>query len=465
MATNDPSLRRATLLVATLASFLTPFLGSSVTVALPVIGREFTLNAVVLNWVAAAYLLAAAVCLVPIGRLADIYGRKRVFACGLVVYILSSVMAALAPSGSLLLAARALQGIGGAMIFGTNVAMLSSVFPPQERGRALGLNVAAVYIGGSAGPFLGGLLTQGLGWRSIFWATAAMALLILVVVVWKQRGEWRPARGESFDPIGSLLYGGMVLALMYGLSRLPSWPGIALVLIGGILIAAFFIWEARAPAPVLNISLFRGNTVFIYSNLAALINYSATSAVGVLLSLFLQYMRGMSPRGAGLVLVVQPVVMALFSPLAGRLSDRVQPRIMASAGMALVTSGLAGLFFLRESTPVSYVYACLAVLGLGFAFFSSPNANAIMSAVEPRHYGVASAALGTMRLMGQTFSLSVTAVVFALYIGSVPITPEVYPHFMTSFKVALAFFTLLCGLGVAASLARGDLKRHASAHQ
>ena len=210
----DLAARRAGLFAVALSSFLTAFLISSLNVALPVLQKEFQLNAILLGWVPMASLLASAMFVVPLGRISDIYGRRRIFMYGMIIFTASSLLCSLSGSVTSLIPFMVIQGIGGAMIFGTNVAMLSSVFPPQERGRALGLNVAAVYIGGSAGPFLGGLLTQGAGWRSIFWVTAALALATLVVVLWKQRGEWRPARGEAFDPVGALLYSGLVFYTM-----------------------------------------------------------------------------------------------------------------------------------------------------------------------------------------------------------------------------------------------------------
>ena len=200
---SEGGVKAAVLLVATLASFLTPFMGSSVNIALPSIGRHFGMDAVSLSWVATAYLLAAAVFLVPFGKLADIYGRKRVFTLGMMVYTVASLFLALSPSAAMLIAFRVVQGIGSAMIFGTAVAMLTSVFSPQERGRALGVNVAAVYLGLSLGPFLGGLLTEHFGWRSVFWFNVPLGLLIIAAVFWKLKAEWAEARGERFDLGGS----------------------------------------------------------------------------------------------------------------------------------------------------------------------------------------------------------------------------------------------------------------------
>ena len=455
---NNTVNKRTALLIATLSSFLTPFMGSSVNIALPSIGKEFAMDAVLLSWVATAYLLAAAMFLVPFGKIADIQGRKKIFAYGILVYTLASLLCALSTSAIWLIGCRILQGIGSAMIFGTGVAILTSVFPVGERGRALGINVAATYTGLSVGPVLGGFLTQHFGWRSIFLANVPLGLVIIPLVVWKLQGEWAAAKGEKFDFAGSAVYGLSLVVIMYGFSLVPALPGAWLILIGVLGILAFVRWEIRVGSPVLNMSLFRNNTVFAFSNLAALINYSATSAVGFLLSLYLQYIKALSPQNAGLVLVSQPVMMAIFSPLAGRLSDRIEPRIVASVGMALTTIGLTPFVFLNEQTPLGFIVASLVLLGFGFALFSSPNTNAVMSSVENRFYGVASATLGTMRLTGQMLSMGIAMLILAIYVGKVQITAEYYALFLTSMKTAIAIFAALCFLGIFASLARGKVR-------
>ncbi len=455
---DDAATKRAALLVATLTSFLTPFMGSSVNIALPTIGREFAMDAVLLSWIATSYILSAAMFLVPFGRIADIHGRKRIFLYGILTYALSSFVSAIAPSAILLLCARILQGIGSAMIFGTGVAILTSVFPVGERGKVLGINVAAVYSGLSLGPFLGGFLTQHLGWRSIFFLNVPLSLLIIAFTVWKLKGEWAEAKGEKFDFVGSVIYGLMLPAMMYGFSLLPAASGAWLILIGIVGLAAFVKWETRAKSPVFDIDLFRNNTVFAFSSLAALINYGATFAVGFLLSLYLQYTKGLDPQHAGVILVSQPAIMALFSPLAGRLSDRIEPRVVASIGMGFTMIALFMFTFLGQNTGVGFVITSLIVIGFGLALFSSPNTNAIMSSVEKRSYGVAAATVGTMRLTGQMFSMGIAMLVFAVYIGRVEITPENYPAFLQSAKTAFTIFTVLCFGGIFASLARGKMR-------
>lgn len=452
---SDDINKNSALLVATLVSFLTPFMGSSVNIALPTIGVDFKMNVVSLSWIATAYLLAGAIFLVPFGKVADIYGRKKVFTYGITIYTISSFLCAISDSALMLILFRILQGFGSAMIFGTAVAILTSVFPVGERGKALGINVSAVYLGLSLGPFLGGFLTQHLGWRSIFFVNVPLGLLIILLTLWKLKGEWAEAKGEKFDLAGSVIYSLTLVAIMYGFSLLPKSSG-AFLIITGILGILFFIrWEMKQKTPVLDINLFAKNRIFAFSNLAALINYSATFAVSFLLSLYLQYIKGFSPQKAGIILVSQPLIMATFSPFAGRLSDRIEPRIVASIGMSLTTLGLFTLVFLHQNTHLELIIVSLVILGPGFAFFSSPNTNAVMNSVEKRFLGVASGTIATMRMVGQMLSMGIAMLLFALYMGRVQIVPQYYPLFLKSAKVAFIVFASLCFLGIFASLARG----------
>jgi len=450
--------KQSVLIVTTLSSFLTPLSLSVVHVALPSIGRAFSMDAIMLSWVSTAYLLSAAMFLVPFGKLADIYGRRRIFFLGTWVFTISSFLLGMSPSGGLLITFRIIQGIGGAMLFGTGVAILSSVFPVGERGRALGINVAAVYLGVSCGPFLGGILTHHVGWRYVFFLNIPFGLIIILLTLWRLRYEWADARGEPFDYVGSFLYSLSLLAILYATSLLPRPSGWGLVVLGILGMTFFVRWELQARHPIMHIDLFMANRIFIFSNIAALISYSATFAIGFLLSLYLQYIRGLNPQSAGIILVSQPIIQAIFSPFAGRVSDRVEPRIVASGGMMLTSAGLFLLASIREHTPFFFIVMSLSLLGLGFAFFSSPNTNAIMSSVENRFYGIASATLATMRLLGQTVSMGIAMALFALYIGRVEIVPCYYPHLLSSIKVTLTIFGLLCIGGVFASLIRGNLR-------
>jgi MFS family permease len=289
-----------------------------------------------------------------------------------------------------------------------------------------------------------------------------LGLVPLAIAIWKLKGEWADAREETFDLIGSVIYSLMLVAVMFGFSQLPGTVGIALVLAGTLSFILLIKWESRVQFPVLDVNLFLHNRVYAFSNLAALISYSATFAVGFLLSLYLQYIKGLEPDQAGLVLLLQPLVMTFFSPYAGRLSDRIEPRIVATAGMALTFLPVLGLAFLDSETSIILISISLLVLGLGLSLFTSPNTNAIMSSIERRCYGVGSATLGTMRLVGQVMSMGIAMLVFSVYLGKVEILPENYPQFMDSVQVAFAIFAALCLAGIFASMARGSLRERAA---
>lgn len=451
------------LIAITMSSFLTPMALSSVNVALPRMAKELGMNAMSLSWVATAYMAAAAMFLVPLGRLADIVGRKKIFLIGTGIFTSASFLLGMAPSAGFLIATRGIQGIGGAMVFGTGIAILTSVYPATERGKIFGINVAAVYFGLSAGPFLGGLLTQHLGWRSVFFLNVPLGVAILCFCLWKLHEEWAHARGEKYDFVGSFIYCVMIIAIMYGFSLLPSIWALFFITPGIAAMAAFLLWERKTKSPIMKVDLLMMNRVFMLSNVAALINYSATYAVGFLLSLYLQHIKELSPLSTGTILVSQPIVQALFSPFAGKISDKTEPRIVSSSGMAVTATGLFLLVFIKETTPMWFIVGSLIVLGIGFALFSSPNTNAIMSSVETQYYGVASSTLSTMRLLGQMFSMGIVMILFAVYIGRVEIVPTRYPFLMKSVQIAFLVFAFMCLTGIYASLARG--KMHANREQ
>jgi len=434
-------------------------MGSSVNVALPSIGQEFSMGVVLLGWVNTAFLLAAATFLIPFGRLGDIYGRKRIYMWGVLTFTFSSVLIANASSGMMIILFRVLQGFGSSMIFATGIPILISVFPLGERGKALGITVAAVYFGLSTGPFFGGFITQYLGWRYIFWLNLPLGSILLAVIFFMLKGDWAEDRTAKFDFVGSAILACALVSAMYGFSRLPAFYAGGMILAGLLGIVVFVLFEIRTKNPVIDIDLFRYNAVFAFSNLAALINYAATFAVGFLLSLYLQRVKGLLPQEAGLVLISQPIIQAFFSPMAGRLSDKIEPRAIASLGMALTLAGLILLVFLDTGSTMVYVVFCLVVLGFGFALFSSPNTNAIMSSVESRFFGVAGAMVSTMRQIGMMLSMGIVMMILSLFLGHSEIVPENHEPFARSMKVAFAVFAVMCFGGIFASLARGKMKR------
>ncbi|HEX2922904.1 MAG TPA: MFS transporter [Chloroflexota bacterium] len=399
--------------------------------------------------------------MVPSGKLADTHGRKRIFLYGVIGWTITSLLCGLATSAHILIAFRGLQAVAGAMLFGNATAIVTSVYPPKERGRALGINVAAVYVGLSVGPSLGGVMTQQIGWRSMFFLNAVLGVIIVSLIVTKMKVEWTGTQGEKLDVVGSAIFGLALVAIMYGFSSLPAMLGAWLILLGIACLITFVWWEIRIPNPVLDLRLFRHNIVFALSNLAALTNYAATAAIAFLLSLYLQYVKGLDPQTSGMILLAQPIMMMTFSPLAGRLSDRIEPRIVASAGMTLTTIGLVLLALLNDSSSLEYIVVALLIAGFGFALFSSPNTNAIMGSVDRNYLGVASAMVGVMRSVGQMLSMGLATLIIAVYVGGVQITPESHASFAAGFRLAFIISSALCIAGIFCSMARGKL--HAGA--
>ena len=358
-----------------------------------------------------------------------------------------------------LIAMRVLQGIGAAMFVTTGMAIITSIFPPARRGKAIGIYVSAVYIGLSVGPFAGGFLTRYLGWRSIFAVAVPFGAVSIFMAIKYLKGEWADGRGETLDIRGSVLYGLSILILIYGASLLPSPMAVYLIIFGLVGLGLFVRLELRVPYPVFEVKLFSRNRLFTFSSLAALINYSATFALTFLLSLYLQYIKGIPPQYAGSILIAQPIMMAVFSPLTGRLSDKIEPRLMASVGMSITVLGLIFFGFIGPNTSNAMIVLVLACLGIGFALFSSPNMNAIMGSVEKRYLGIASGTVATMRLLGQMVSMAIAMVVFAIFIGREPITPANYSEFLKSVRISFLIFSLLCTLGILFSLMRGELRK------
>ncbi len=450
--------QRSVLTVATLTAFMGPFLISAVNIALPAIEQEFSLNALALSWIVTSYLLSSAVFLLPVGRVADMVGNVRVFKLGVVVFALSTLFCALAPSGGVLIAMRVFQGFGAAMTLTTGAPILISVFPPSERGKVLGINVAAVYLGLAMGPVVGGFLTQQWGWRSIFYLSAFVGLSALLLSMLKLKEQGPVKEGQKLDMAGTLYYFIGLISLVYGSSNLSQpfgWP-----LIGtGLLFMLFFVWQCRRSAfPIFDIALFTRNKLFAFSNIAALINYSATASIVFLMSLILQKVQGLSPREAGLILIAQPAVMTLISPLAGRLSDRIEPRKLASLGMLLNAMGLFLFAFVDEGSSSASIVAILLLMGFGFGIFSSPNMNTIMSSVERSQLGIASGTAATMRIVGQMASMTIVMLIFSLTFSGMRISEVANGPFLGSTRIAFLIFSALCLIGVWFSYVRGNLR-------
>jgi len=452
--------RRSVLLATTISSFLVAFMVSAANVALPLIGVEFKLDPIMLGWVQSSYFLASVVFLVPLGRIADIKGRRGVFIAGVVLYTVTSFLASFSNSQLFLLSIRVFQGVGGAMIVSTAVAILIEVFPEREWGKVLGINTAMVYIGVSSGPSLSGFLIQYFGWRSIFLINAPLGVVTLILSL-KLKDDRIQANGSKFDLLGTIIYGLGLTMAMYGISSIFSvssnglntnpeviYAPIIILMFGTFMISGFVVLETKSPSPVLDIRLFKSNRVFSYTSFATLINYSANSATSLLLSLYLQLVKGLEPEMVGLTLLPQPAVQAILSPFAGWLSDRIQARLLATIGMGVTGIGLALFTFLESSTSITFIMLNLALIGIGFAFFSSPNTNLLMSSVSNKDHGVASSMLATMRQLGMITSTIIATSVIAYFIKGVEISEAPIPLLVSGINQSFAISAFLCLIGM-----------------
>jgi len=446
--------------IVAVTSFMGTFLISSINIALPSIGKSFGLNSVALSWIVTAFLLATAMFLLPVGRWGDLTGIRRLYKVGLIIFTVSSLLCGLSPSGFWLILFRFLQGIGAAFTNTTGQAILVSAFLPKHRGRVLGISVSAVYLGLAFGPFVGGFMTQYIGWRFIFFLASALGIISSVIAfVFIDKDEPVVIEGKKIDFKGIIFYMLGLVGLVYGSSHIPSVSGWMMMGVAVVLLVVFWKLESKSLLPVIDIRLFTHNHLFAYSNLAALINYSATSAIVFFLSLYLQKVQGLSPRDAGTILIAQPVMMAVFSPLVGRLSDRIQPRYLSTLGMTMCGMGLIAFAFFNASTAHWVIIAFLMWVGLGFAFFSSPNMNTIMSSVDKSQYGLASGSAASMRVVGQIISMTIVTLFFAGKFGGKVI--EAVPDFVfiEAMKWGFICFSVLSVVGIYFSYNRGQINR------
>ena len=428
-----------------LTSFLTPFTGSALNLALPSLGAEYGASPAALGWVLGSFLLAAIVVLLPFGKLADRYGKRRFFIMGNGIFALTSFLAIFAPSLPWLIAARAAQGLGSAMTFATSMSILTLVIPKERRGWAMGWNVAVVYTGLTLGPAVGGFLNHYYGWQSIFILLTILGALAFGTARHTLQDEWYADSSPDWDKKGALLYGGAIMLIIYGLSQLLSQPAAPLLLIGGLLLFGVFLrYELRTENPLLPVNLLFSNRPFSLSCLAALLNYCATFATSLLLSLYLQAILGLTSHSAGIILLAQPILMAALSPLMGRLSDKYAPTKLAALGQAVITAGLIGFALTVHTLSLYLLIPMLMITGTGFALFAAPNNNAIMSSVEKQHYGLATSLLSTTRLFGQVLSVAMMNLILSLsWHGLAP-----QAALLQNLEIALLIFALCAGLGV-----------------
>lgn len=452
--------KKLILIGISLASFMTPFGASMLNLSLPEIGAEFAVSAHALGWVSTAYLFSSVLFLVPMARLSDLAGRKKIFLIGMCLATLSPILQLFSPSFTILILLRVLDGIAMACVFSTSLPILSSIYPASKRGSVFGINVAVVYIGSSLGPVVGGIMTQTFGWRSLFLLLIPLAAAATVLVYHALKIEFIEGKGEPFDKKGALLYMITIFFVLFGLSNLPEIWAFASLAIGLITLPVFIYCTKKQAFPIMQIGLFFTNKHFSRSNFAAFLNYAGTYAATFFLSLYLQRIL-LQPAGtAGLILLVQPLLQAVFSPFVGKLSDRVDSRYLSTFGMLLLAAGLFCLSTLNAGSEIWHLIAYQIIVGIGFAFFASPNTSAIMGCVGRKDYSSASASLSVMRQSGMVLSMAIAMCAVSVFLGSTEmLQADTSASFLTAMKITFYIGIVLCLAGAVLSYSRGPSVR------
>lgn len=436
---------RMVLIAAALASFLSPFLGSMVNVAIPAIGAAYVASAESLAMLSTAYLISSVVFLVPAARVADIFGRKKIFLIGIGILGISSVLAPFSPTIEMLILCRILEGVGVGAITSNSIALLSAIHPPEKRGMVIGYAVSAVFLGLSAGPVLGGILTQMLGWHSIFYFVVALSVFAFVTVWLSISHDIRENEGEPYDFFGTFVYMILIISLVVGLINLPDLWAVGIFAAGVVIfLPLFFFVEKKTAYPVFAINLFSHNRVFLRGNIATVINFGATYAISFFLSMYLQFAGRLTPMEAGLVLVAMPFTQMIFSPLAGRISDKIEPRFLTTAGMLLMAAGLAVLTRVGSGMHLPSLLATLLVMGIAVALFASPNNNMILGSVQRREYGSANSIIGTMRQMGMVLSMGLATCFISIYLGNTMELARNLDVFLTAMHLSFGCGVMFC---------------------
>lgn len=438
---SNPAARIIVLLSVCVGAFLTAATLSATLVAVPAIVDDLGANAVLAAWIPASFVLVNLVVLLPAGRLADLHGRKRMYLQGLTVFIISSFCAGIAPSIEFLLLSRGLQGLGAGMFFGPCLALISSVFRNHGRGAALGWVISLLYFGLTLGPLVGGWIVDTFDWRYVFLSLLPPAIIALILSLIFMKGEWHGENAERVDWVGVGLFTVGIGLLFVGVTHLPDLEALLLVVIGFAVFALLSRQMKASPNPLVRLGQVIENRVFSHSMLASIFLYGGNFSTIFILGLYLQYNRGLSATEAGQILMLQTLVMAVISPVSGRLSDRYRPRILATWGCVAVAVGIAIVHLLNGSPSLVGIGAGLMVIGVGFGIFSTPNNNMALGSVPEAKLGIVSALLNLARLTGQMLGTTAVTLLIAVFIGRTAITEAQFDGLqqVLDWMLALAF--------------------------
>ena len=446
--------KHTVLAASCLAIFVNPLAGSMLNLALSAIQADFGCSEHQLGWVASIYFIVSVMCLLPAAKIADIFGKKIVFLCGAVIALTGVILSMTASDIYTLYVYRGITGVGMAAISATSVSMISDVYEPHERGLALAINTACVYVGASIGPTLGGVLTDYAGWRNIFLILVPF-LVLAFIFMYRFGYNIKSTPGSHFDCLGAAVYAAGIGVLMFGIISLPAIYGTAMIIGGTVVLIGFIFLESKESNPIMRLDLFK-NMRFSRSMLALFLNYAASYGVTFFMSRYLQEIGALTPTQAGLIMMVQSVVQVLFTLWAGKIVTSMDMRILPTIGMLVTCVGLIMLMFMTETLNIPLIIAALMVLGAGLGLFSSPNVTAIMSYVKKEQYNSTSGLIATVRQFGMMMSMGIATCLIAVFLGTeTKLNPSNYSIFMDILMYAWCIWLAFCIIGAIFSWFRG----------
>ena len=439
------------LIITSLSYFLSGFSVSVISVALPSIGRDFAVSAVAQNWIAMIFFLLIAIFSLPFGKMSAKFGLKKTFYLGLIFLIFGSFGASISNSSDILIFFRAVQGLSIAILNVSTLAIVTQAMPKNERGKGIGIITSIAYIGLIAANIIGGFLTNNFGWRSVFLVVIPFLILTMIITYFKVPNEWILMKNDKFDYIGALSFAVAITCLTYGFTIIHTLNGVILIISSIILFLIFRKWQLKVEYPMFPVKILK-NRKFVFSSIAALLCSFATFVITYIVDYHLQYINGVDPQSTGLILMLAPLSMAISTFFSGRLSDRINPQLLASSGLVVAFISLLILTFLNQSTPTIVIIIAIILEGLGYGMFISPNTNIVISSLPSKLSSIASATVSTTRVIGETLSLGMLTMTFAIIMGSLPIIPKYFHLLSISSKIVCILAGIGCLIAILFSL-------------
>lgn len=455
----DPRYKWHAMLVVSIGTFMATLDASIVNLALPTLTNYFNTDIATIEWVMLSYLLTVTTLLLTLGRLSDMYGRKSMFLAGLLIFTLGSGLCSLSTLASQLIAFRVVQGLGAAMLMANSLAIITDVFPHNERGKALGLMGSVVSIGYITGPVLGGLLIYWVGWQSIFYINIPVGVLGTVYAIKTLKPD-QVHVSQKFDIQGALLIFLSLISLVLVITKGQAlgWDSMAIIglsILFAVFLPGFLIVEKRATHPIVELVLFR-NRPFSASNASLFLSFVAMFAVIFLMPFYMEDILGYNPKLVGMAFVAIPLVMALVAPVSGWISDRTNSFLLSSLGMAVSCMALLLLGNLDQDAAFLDIVIRMGMLGLGMGLFQSPNNSIVMGSVPKERLGIAGGMLAMVRNLGMVTGIAISGAVFTNGLQSNQALGLVYEAaFLGGFHDAFMVAAVVCSVGIITSLMRG----------